>query len=126
VVQAEIVSLGFTDFTYIKGIRTWWEKENTAAQKFLDTTVGAKDIVVTHHAPSYRSVHPLYKMSQNNLFYVCDMEYLIRREKPKFWLHGHMHRAVDYKLGRTRILCNPFGYTSRGETNYFAPLVLNV
>jgi hypothetical protein len=26
------------------------------------------------------------------------------------WVHGHTHSSFDYKLGKTRIICNPRGY----------------
>ena len=29
---------------------------------------------------------------------------------PDLWIHGHIHRSVDYTVGRTRVLANPRGH----------------
>jgi hypothetical protein len=31
------------------------------------------------------------------------------------WIYGHTHHAVDVRLGRTRLLCNPYGYQRRPD-----------
>ena len=112
---------GFTDFRFIADMWTRFGEENTKAQKFLEDTVQPDDIVVTHHAPTPKSIHPQYKISVANIFYVCDMEHLIERVQPKLWVHGHMHTSVDVMLGDTRVLANPYGYESRGESESFNP-----
>ncbi|WP_044156613.1 hypothetical protein, partial [Escherichia coli] len=41
------------------------------------------------------------------------------------WIHGHIHRSADYRIGGTRILANPHG--RRGENPAFDPsLVLEI
>lgn len=42
------------------------------------------------------------------------------------WLHGHTHTAFDYKLGKTRVLCNPRGYEPGEHTGYNPKLRLDL
>jgi Icc-related predicted phosphoesterase len=69
-----------------------------------------KAIVVTHMAPSLRSVRPRYAASPINGFFASDLEPLIGELAPPLWIHGHMHDAMDYTIGGTRVICNPRGY----------------
>lgn len=121
---AETLSFGFTDFTWIRNFRQWWGQEHKRAVQYLIETLQPGDVVVTHHTPSYRSVAPLYRLSQSNVFYCNELEDLIEKTSPKLWCHGHVHTAQDYQLGQTRVLCNPYGYTSRGENRTFNPALL--
>ncbi|HXM18340.1 MAG TPA: metallophosphoesterase [Candidatus Tumulicola sp.] len=71
---------------------------------------GKRAVVVTHMAPSLRSVKPRYAGSPINGFFASDLEPLIAELGPPLWIHGHMHDAMDYEVGATRIVCNPRGY----------------
>lgn len=68
--------------------------------------------VVTHHTPSFKSVHPRYESSVTlNKAFHNHLDYLIEsRNNIKYWVHGHTHDPVDYMIGNTRVLCNPRGY----------------
>ena len=37
------------------------------------------------------------------------------------WIHGHIHESFDYKIGKTRVVCNPRGYASIEENKGFRP-----
>lgn len=83
--------------------------------KFINAAASdadAKYVVVTHHAPCFKSVHPNYvKERVMNGGYASDLsETILDRPQIKLWAHGHMHDASDYELGSTRIVCNPRGY----------------
>lgn len=67
-------------------------------------------VVVTHHGPSPRSVHPKYGLSDLNPAFSSDLDALILETGPDLWVHGHTHASLDYALGRTRVVCNPKGY----------------
>jgi UDP-2,3-diacylglucosamine pyrophosphatase LpxH len=70
-----------------------------------------KVVVVSHHSPSFQSTHPTFENDKIiNTFYHSDLEYFINKYKPEFWIHGHTHFSFDYTIGKTKILCNPFGY----------------
>lgn len=67
-------------------------------------------IVVTHHAPSPKSIHPKYHNDPLNPSYASNLEHLIHKYKPSLWVHGHTHTSFDYTIGDTRVICNPRGY----------------
>jgi predicted phosphodiesterase len=68
--------------------------------------------VLTHHGPSYESVHPKYRSAGiANGAYVSDLDDLIlNNPQVKYWSHGHTHESMDYKIGDCRVVCNPRGY----------------
>lgn len=70
----------------------------------------ARTIIVTHHAPSARSLSPQNAEDQLSAAFVSDLEALIRASRVPLWIHGHTHYNVDYKLGATRIYSNQRGY----------------
>jgi len=79
--------------------------ETELAKEFDGPTV-----VVTHHAPSPRSLPPRFIGDPLNVAYASDLERLIERWKPSLWLHGHIHDSADYRIGETWIRTNPKGY----------------
>lgn len=72
-----------------------------------------RTVVVTHHGPTFSSVHPKYAGDALNPAFSSDLEALIRRHSPALWIHGHTHSSMDYTVGATRVLCNPKGYGPR-------------
>lgn len=84
---------------------------------FLDKETKFKRVIITHHLPSYKSVNEKYKDSYNNDLFASNLDDLIlnHTEDIKLWIHGHTHSSVDYKIGNTRILCNPRGYIDENE-----------
>jgi Icc-related predicted phosphoesterase len=101
-------------------------EENAEATEFLERTVSEGDIVVTHHLPSMKSVQPQYAKDPLNCFFVCELDELIERVKPRYWLHGHTHSSCDYLLGETRVVCNPFGYQDHEVNPHFKEVFLEV
>lgn len=77
-------------------------------------------VVITHHAPTLRSLQDS-PLAGTHLAaaYANRWEELMGGERMALWLHGHSHRAVDYDLAGTRVLCNPRGYP--GEETGFRP-----
>ena len=71
-------------------------------------------VVITHHAPSRRSIHPKFADSLLNACFVSDAERLIDGSRARLWIHGHTHDSFDYFLNGTRVLCNPRGYPKDG------------
>lgn len=80
-------------------------------------------VVITHHAPSPKSVHPRFADSLLNACFVSDAEKLIDGERAALWIHGHTHDSFDYVVNGTRIVCNPRGYAEQGvnENPWFDP-----
>lgn len=67
-------------------------------------------VVITHHAPSPRSITPALRKDPLNPAFVSDLDAMIRTYQPPLWIHGHIHNSFDYRIGQTRIVCNPRGY----------------
>ena len=115
------------DFSYITGIKTWVDAENRRAIEFLAKNVRHKSVVVTHHAPSRRSIAERFRGDALNRFFACPLDGIIEGKKPRLWVHGHVHGSFDYGLGETRVLCNPYGYCNVDENPHFNPgLVVGV
>ncbi len=71
-------------------------------------------VVITHHAPSPRSIHPRFAGSLLNACFVSDAEHLVDGSRVCLWVHGHTHDSFDYALNGTRVVCNPRGYARNG------------
>ena len=110
-----------SDFGQIPEFRNWVYGENEAAQRFLNETIDAGDVVITHYLPSEQSIAPQYIGSIYNRFFVCPMDDLIEKAQPRMWIHGHTHSACYYKIKNTQIVCNPFGYELIEEKSGFCP-----
>jgi Icc-related predicted phosphoesterase len=82
-------------------------------QFIMDQAPGSESdplVVVTHHAPSLRSVSPDFEGDAINPAFVSDLEYVMRDLRPNVWVHGHVHSRHDYSVDATRVVCNPMGY----------------
>jgi Icc-related predicted phosphoesterase len=85
-------------------------RHRTSVQ-YLKAMIQQDAFVVTHHAPSFASIHDYYKDDfLLNGAYASDLSDMILDSKIKYWVHGHIHQAKDYMIGDTRIICNPRGY----------------
>lgn len=71
-------------------------------------------VVITHHAPSPKSIHPRFAGSPLNACFVSDAERLVGGRRARLWIHGHTHDSFDYRVNGTRVLCNPRGYAKDG------------
>ncbi|AGO81993.2 Metallophosphatase [Pandoravirus dulcis] len=92
-------------------------------------------VVLTHHAPSFKSIHRRYATSLLTCAFVTDLERLMR-PPVALWLHGHTHTASDYEVetcsadGAThtvRVVNNPMGYRQeRAYSGYVKDKVVEV
>jgi len=118
---AEPFKRGMNDFFQIAEFESWVYRENARALALFETVIAPGTVVVSHHLPSWKSVDPRYAHSPLNPFFVCDVEPMILRQAPALWIHGHTHASLDYVLGETRVVCNPFGYAEHEENPRFDP-----
>jgi predicted phosphodiesterase len=98
-------------------------------QRQLDQPFDGPTVVITHHAPSARSIHPRFAGSPMNACFVSNAEHLMDGERARLWIHGHTHDSFDYTLAGTRVLCNPRGYAKNGAIEnaaFDAQLVVSV
>lgn len=86
--------------------------------KWLETKLAephaGPTVVITHHAPSRKSIHPKFSGSLLNACFVSDAEHLIDGRRACLWIHGHTHDSFDYIVNGTRVVCNPRGYAKDG------------
>lgn len=78
-----------------------------------------KTVVISHHGISPQSVHTKYQGDILNAAFFSDLTEEIVHNGPNVWIHGHTHCTFDYKIGATRIICNPFGYLEREQNREF-------
>jgi len=65
-------------------------------------------VVVTHHGPHRRSLAPRFAADLTSAGFLSDLGPLLQRAA--IWVHGHTHTSFDYRIGDTRVVCNPRGY----------------
>lgn len=91
----------------------------------LAVSSAGKTVVLSHHAPSTRSMSPEFHGDPLCACYASDLEEVIVEGRPALWVHGHVHQKVDYRVGESRIVANPRGYP--GEGTAFDPrLVIEI
>lgn len=88
------------------------KKSKLFLQQKLEEFKDTKTWVLTHHAPSYQSVHPKYRTAGiANGAYASHLDDLILdNPQIKYFSHGHTHESMDYMIGNCRVVCNPRGY----------------
>lgn len=81
----------------------------------LERPYRGKTVVVTHMAPSARSISDQYRGMELSAAFASNLDHLV--ERADLWVHGHTHSSADYRIGRGRVVCNPLGYPVRGSGN---------
>jgi Icc-related predicted phosphoesterase len=66
--------------------------------------------VVTHHAPTKRSLSASKQESKYAPFYATDMLDFVMDHQPDVWIHGHLHDTVQYFINDTLVVSNPRGH----------------
>ena len=83
-------------------------------QQRLAEPFRGKTVVITHHAPSMRSVRPGGECAPGYANHL-DAAYANAWEdlmgpRVDLWVHGHTHDPADYGVQGTRVVSNPVGY----------------
>jgi len=105
-----------------------------ASRAFLEAelarTFAGPTVVVTHHLPSARSNAERFRTLATSAAFASVLDDLVVRGRAAAWLHGHTHDSFDYRLGATRIVCNPMGYPRRSggkeNANFDPGLIVEV
>jgi len=113
------MSAGWCDFRRIDGGADSIFIQNHRSKEFLSKEVVQGDIVITHHLPSLKCVHPRWVGNLMNQYFVSEMDEVIIKNKPALWLFGHTHDNRDLSIENTRLLCNPVGYPEEGVSYNF-------
>ena len=77
------------------------------------------DVIVTHHLPSMQCVTQRWKHSTLNKYFVSG--FAPEHSGAALWVYGHTHDSNDFMLGSTRMVCNPFGYVTEEQSQFFNP-----
>lgn len=99
--------------------RKWLDESLQKSKKY-------KNVVITHHAPSLKSVSEQYKSHPVSAAYVSNMEDFILNHQPDFWIHGHIHTPSRYCIGRTEVICNPHGYIDEPYNGFHSELIIEL
>lgn len=71
-------------------------------------------VVISHHGPHPRSVHPRYAQDALNPAFNSDLTPLLGHAH--LWIHGHVHDSFDYIENGCRVVANPRGYPRNWKT----------
>ncbi|MGH8595316.1 MAG: metallophosphoesterase, partial [Gammaproteobacteria bacterium] len=98
-------------------------EEALVCQQWLRTALAipyaGKTVVITHFAPSLKSLDPRFGMTPSTAGFCNALDDLV--PQADLWLHGHLHCASDYQIEACRVVCNPLGYAEKGEQLDFVP-----
>lgn len=92
----------------------------------VDHNPDRKFVVLGHHAPSTQSIHETFREEiYTNGAYSSDLsEFILDRPQIKLWVHGHTHIPFDYRIGETRVVCNPRGYEGHESPTGWDPNIV--
>ena len=99
-------------------------------ENVLDVPFDGETVVVTHHAPHPQSLDAAHG-GRLDWCYASDLSSIMNRpDAPALWLHGHIHKSVDYVVGGTRVMSNPRGYAfddvERARTGFRSDMVVEI
>lgn len=112
---------GETGFITIQELIQRHRESRAFIEAELAKTFDGKTMVLTHHAPSPRSINPQYQGYVSNAGFASDLSSVIHAGKPDFWVHGHVHHFLDYIEDGTRVVCNARGYSDERHVNGSIP-----
>ncbi len=130
-------SYSISDFRLIRNGRAKFTPEDSLVlhkqsidwleDKLKSGKQGQKCCVITHHAPSKKSLHPRYGLNWLSTCFVSDLPWLMGSEKASHWIFGHTHACMDFDIDGTRVLSNTRGYDGHETIEGFDPkLVIEV
>jgi predicted phosphohydrolase len=84
-----------------------------------------KQVVVSHHSPSYRNENPYFVGSNSSDYYHSELDHVV--EEADLWMFGHTHHNVDHTLDNgTRMVSNQLGYMGEFSNDFDANMILEV
>lgn len=119
------IQRGISDFHAIK----WGKKRFTTREfnelhqqslQFLESEFknrkGQRNIVVTHHVPTFFNYPEKYRFSELNEAFAVELYDTILESEVDYWIYGHHHNNMQaFEIGNTRLMTNQLGYVELGE-----------
>jgi predicted MPP superfamily phosphohydrolase len=129
--------LGMNDFRQIRLFPRYSRFRAADARRFhaqslrwlrgqLKEVATRKCVVVTHHAPSLRSIAPGQGEDPLSPGFASHLDAVVAASGAALWVHGHIHWASDYRIGPTRVLANPRGYPHEEDIGFDPTLVVEL
>jgi len=86
-----------------------------------------KTVVITHYSPLHQSLLPEMLIDDALVKRISvDLRDLIETSNISLWVHGHVHKKQDYFCGKTRVVCNPRGYSDMVEPRFNPSCIVEV
>lgn len=104
----------------------WHHDSRTWLRQQLEIPPVQRVVVITHHAPSLRSLPEHRRSDPLSPFYASALDAFVEQSHVSLWVHGHIHHSSDYRLGGTRVLSNPRGYADHPNPRFDPGLVIAV
>jgi len=99
----------------------WHTRNRNWLTNQLDDAFPGATVVVTHHAPSRRSIPRQFSKDPLSPAFASNLEDLMGTDRVALWIHGHLHGSSDYEVKGTRVVCNPRGYVPHEPNGNFQP-----
>jgi len=85
-------------------------------KKELNDTDNNKNVVVTHHIPTFMNYPEKYKGDIMNEAFAVELFDFIETKGPDYWIYGHNHyNQADFEIGSTKMKTNQLGYVKYNE-----------
>lgn len=132
--KARYIERGMMDFRVIKDEGRWFSVEkynemHSDSIVFLETALkvrgdngneDVRNIVVSHHVPTFQHYPRQYLDSVLNEAFATDLDALIEDSVADYWIYGHHHDATpEFDIGKTKLLTNQLGYVHQDEHSNF-------
>jgi predicted phosphohydrolase len=132
--KAHYIERGMMDFRVIKDEGRWFSVEkynemHSDSIVFLETALkvrgdngneDVRNIVVSHHVPTFQHYPRQYLDSVLNEAFATDLDALIEDSVADYWIYGHHHDATpEFGIGKTKLLTNQLGYVHQDEHSNF-------
>ena len=118
---------GMVDFRRIKykdekfNVNHFNELHNVAFE-FVSNEIekSKRNIVITHHLPSYQCNSEEFKNSILNEAFCVEKTNFILENNIDYWIYGHSHRnKTEFPIGKTKMITNQLGYVGWNEHRFF-------
>ncbi len=94
----------------------------TFIQGEIKTASEEKNIVFTHHCPTFLKYPEQYKGDILNEAFAVELFDMIESSNIAYWVYGHHHSNIpDFKIGNTMLITNQLGYVQQNEHRQFEP-----